>query len=74
MGTTIAILSRVTHAQIEFLVILVGTLALFISERVRIDVAAMITLLALSLTGILTPSEALSDSRASPPSSWRPCS
>jgi di/tricarboxylate transporter len=66
VGTTIAILSRVTHAQIEFLVILVGTLALFISERVRIDVAAMITLLALSLTGILTPSEALAGFSSEP--------
>ena len=41
--------------QIVFLAILAGTLALFVSERIRIDVAAMMTLLALALTGILTP-------------------
>ena len=52
--------------QVVFLAILAGTLALFISERLRIDVAAMIALLALSFTGILTPAEALSGFASEP--------
>ena len=40
--------------QILFLLILAGGLYLFISERVRIDVAAMLILLALTITGVLT--------------------
>jgi di/tricarboxylate transporter len=55
-----------TPQQLVFLVILAGTLALFISNRVRIDLAAMLTLLALNLTGILTPSEALSGFASEP--------
>ncbi len=39
--------------------ILVVTIALFVSDRFRLDVAALLSLLALSLTGILTPEEAL---------------
>jgi di/tricarboxylate transporter len=65
-GTTIALTVRVTNPQILFLVILAGTLALFMSERVRIDVAAMMTVLALALTGILTPNEALSGFSSEP--------
>jgi di/tricarboxylate transporter len=52
--------------QVVFLAILAGTLALFVSERIRIDVAAMITLLALSFTGILTPAEALAGFASEP--------
>ena len=52
--------------QLVFLVILAGTLALFISNRVRIDLAAMLTLLALNLTGILTPSQTLSGFTSEP--------
>lgn len=52
--------------QITFLAILAGTLILFISERVRIDVAAMLALLALCLTGLLTPSEALAGFSSEP--------
>lgn len=52
--------------QIVFLLILAGTLALFVSERVRIDIAAMMTLLALAFTGILTPTEALSGFASEP--------
>jgi di/tricarboxylate transporter len=52
--------------QVVFLAILAGTLLLFISERVRIDVAAMMTLLALALTGILTPEEALAGFSSEP--------
>jgi di/tricarboxylate transporter len=52
--------------QVVFLVILAGTLTLFVSERVRIDLAAMLTLLALAITGILSPTEALSGFASEP--------
>ena len=52
--------------QIVFLLIVAVTLMLFISERVRIDVAAMLTLLALAVTEILTPAEALSGFASEP--------
>jgi di/tricarboxylate transporter len=55
-----------TAEQVVFLFILMGTLAMFTSERIRIDVAAMVTLLALSFTGILTPGEALSGFASEP--------
>jgi di/tricarboxylate transporter len=56
----------VTTDQIVFLVVLAGSLYLFVSERVRVDVAAMLTVLALFFTGILTPSEALSGFSSEP--------
>lgn len=52
--------------QIIFLLIVAVTLMLFIGERVRIDVAAMLTLLALAVTGILTPAQALSGFASEP--------
>lgn len=48
-----------TLEQILFLCILAGALALFISEKLRVDVVAMLTLLALVLTGVLDPKQAL---------------
>ncbi|TVR55463.1 MAG: SLC13 family permease [Gemmatimonadales bacterium] len=39
--------------------ILVATIALFVSEWLRLDVVALLALLALSLTGILSPAQAL---------------
>ena len=39
--------------------ILAVTVALFVSERLRLDVVALMALLALTLTGILSPEEAL---------------
>ena len=57
--------------QIVFLLIVAVTLMLFIGERVRMDVAAMLTLLALAITGILTPAQALSGLPASLRSSSR---
>jgi di/tricarboxylate transporter len=39
--------------------ILLGAILLFVSERLRLDVVALLALLALSLTGILAPEEAL---------------
>jgi di/tricarboxylate transporter len=56
----------VDSQQIIFLLIVAITLMLFISERVRIDVAAMLTLLTLAITGILTPAEALSGFASEP--------
>jgi di/tricarboxylate transporter len=52
--------------QLIFLVILAGTLALFISEKLRVDVVAMLALLALTLTGILGPKDALSGFSSEP--------
>ncbi|MGV8931580.1 MAG: SLC13 family permease [Luteimonas sp.] len=52
--------------QILFLLILAGGLYLFISERVRIDVAAMLILLALTITGVLNGQQALSGFASEP--------
>jgi len=41
------------------LAILAGTILLFVSDRIRLDVSALLSLLALGLSGILTPAEAL---------------
>ena len=42
------------------LLILLGSIILFVSERIRVDVVAMMVLLTLLFTGILTPEEAFS--------------
>lgn len=42
------------------LTILLGAIALFISDRLRVDVVALLVLIALALTGLLTPAEAIS--------------
>lgn len=55
-----------TLDQILFLLILAGALYLFVSERVRVDVTAMLTLLALVLTGLLQPEQALSGFASEP--------
>ncbi len=52
--------------QITFLVILACTLGLFIHGRLRIDLVAMLALLALTLTGILGPRDALSGFSSEP--------
>lgn len=52
--------------QILFLIILTGALVLFISEKLRVDVTAMLTLMALALTGILDGKEALSGFSSEP--------
>jgi di/tricarboxylate transporter len=52
--------------QIVFLVILGITLGLFVSEKLRVDLVAMLALLALTLTGILGPKEALSGFSSEP--------
>lgn len=55
-----------TPQQIVFLAILAAALALFISGRLRVDVTAVLTLLALTLTGILDGKEALSGFSSEP--------
>src|SRR6476659_5064691 len=52
--------------QILFLLILAGGLYLFVSERLRVDVSAMLVLLALVLTGVLKPDQALSGFASEP--------
>ena len=52
--------------QILFLLILAGGLYLFVSERVRIDVSAMLILLALVVTGVLDSDQALSGFASEP--------
>lgn len=52
--------------QILFLLILAGTLYLFVSERLRVDVTAMLTLLALVVTGVLDSRQALSGFASEP--------
>lgn len=42
-------MARMELQQIAFLLILAGALYLFVSERLRVDVTAMLTLLALAL-------------------------
>lgn len=53
-------------SQIAFLLILGGALYLFVSERLRVDVTAMLTLLALVLTGVLDAKQALSGFASEP--------
>jgi di/tricarboxylate transporter len=55
-----------TLDQILFLLILAGGLYLFISERLRIDVSAMLVLLAMVVTGVLDPAQALSGFASEP--------
>src|SRR3546814_4214216 len=52
--------------QILFLLILAGGLYLFVSERVRIDVSAMLILLALVVTGVLDSDQPLSGFASEP--------
>jgi len=50
----------VTQAALVTFVILAGTIALFVSDRLRLDVVAMLSLLALTLTGVAPLEVALS--------------
>lgn len=52
--------------QIIFLIILAVTLVLFISEKLRVDLVALLALLALTLTGILGPRDALAGFSSEP--------
>lgn len=51
---------ELTIAQMTLLLILGGAFVLFLTERIRIDLTAVLIILCLALTGILTPEEALS--------------
>ncbi|TAK38894.1 MAG: SLC13 family permease [Lysobacteraceae bacterium] len=59
-------LSQFTFQQGMFLLILAGGLYLFISERLRVDVTAMLLLLAMVLTGVLGADQALSGFASEP--------
>lgn len=63
---TQTLLSQVSWQQVAFLLILAGTLYLFVSERLRVDVTAMLSLLALVVTGILDSKQALSGFASEP--------
>jgi di/tricarboxylate transporter len=52
--------------QILFLLILAGSLYLFVSEKLRVDVTAMLTLLALVVSGVLDSKQALSGFASEP--------
>ncbi len=52
--------------QTLFLLILAAGLYLFVSERLRVDVTAMLLLLAMVLTGVLDPHQALSGFASEP--------
>ncbi len=60
------VLQLVTFQQGVFLLILAGGLYLFVSERLRVDVTAMLLLLALVLTGVLDAQQALSGFASEP--------
>ncbi len=64
--------------QIVLFPIFTGSMVLFFAERIQIDLSAILTILILSLTGMLEPAEADRDSAANPLSSWSsfifPCS
>lgn len=47
------------HDMLIVFGLLAATVALFISDRLRLDLVALLSLLSLTLTGILTPAEAL---------------
>ena len=42
------------------LAILVAAIIMFVTERIRVDVVALMVLVSLALTGLITPTEALS--------------
>ena len=49
-----------TMAQIILLLILAVSFALLLTERIRIDLTAILIIVSLAMTGILSPEEALS--------------
>ncbi|MEP7198242.1 MAG: SLC13 family permease [Chloroflexota bacterium] len=51
---------NLTAQQLSFFAILLAAFVLLITERIRSDVVAILTILALYLTGVLTPADALS--------------
>lgn len=59
-------LGNLDTQQLILLVILVGAFALLITERIRVDLTAVLIILALTLSGILEPEEALSGLSSEP--------
>lgn len=55
-----------TSDQLLFLVILAATFVLFVTERLRADITAMLALLALVVTGLLDPGQALAGFSSEP--------
>src|SRR5688572_5468509 len=53
------VLGTLNLQQISFLVILVVAFALLLTERIRNDLVAILVVIALALTGVLQPAEAL---------------
>ena len=49
-----------TMAQLTLLLIIAGAFILLLTERIRIDITALLIIVALGITGILSPAEALS--------------
>ncbi|MBK9052716.1 MAG: SLC13 family permease [Chloroflexi bacterium] len=52
--------------QLLLLLILIGVFALLLSERIRIDLTALIIIILLTISGILTPEEAVSGFSSEP--------
>ncbi len=48
-----------TGQLLTVMLVLLGAVGLFVSDRVRLDVTALLVVLALTLTGLLTPAQAL---------------
>ena len=57
---------NLTLQQMMFLLIVAGALWIFISGRIRVDVGAMLIVIALVVTGILSPDQALSGFASEP--------
>ncbi|WP_019143113.1 SLC13 family permease [Noviherbaspirillum massiliense] len=53
-------MQSITTPQIIYLIIAAATLALLITDRLRVDLVGLLVILALALTGILTPQQAFS--------------
>lgn len=61
-----ALLPATLTQPLLFLLVLAGALYLFVSEKLRVDVSAMLVLLALVLTGLLDAKQALSGFASEP--------
>jgi di/tricarboxylate transporter len=59
-------LGELSGAQLTFFAILVGAFALLLTERLRNDVVAVLIILALAGTGLLSPAEALAGFASEP--------
>ena len=55
-----------TASQLTLLIILISAFALLLTERIRIDLTAVLIIVALAITGILSPEEALSGFSSEP--------